>query len=289
MNEITVRSVLLNPYQNDKPLTPAMVLALWVIADAVDKLKLSDGYDSPVELTIPTAKLRNSETRSNNVWLRTCLDRLTGLKIGGNYRGNDWGAVILAEWRIEKAGAQARLFLPPSSVHALRSGDTFAKIEMQAAYRLQGHARILYGALADKKRLGQRHWIYDLDELRSILNVSDKKAYQRFNNLRFRVLDPAVDQINDFGTVSVKMTPMKVGRSIEAVRFDWEWKTLCEARETDEENNRLLIARRKGEETRDAPPLMEKAANDTKQDDVEDYLERKRQADEIMKAAGFKR
>ncbi|MEP3344903.1 MAG: replication initiation protein [Hyphomicrobiales bacterium] len=257
MSEISVRSVLLNPFQNDKPLTPAMVLSLWVIADAVDKLKLSSGHDHTVELTIPTSRLRGTEGRSDNAWLKVCLDRMTGLKIGGTYRGQEWGAVMLAEWRLEEGGTIARLFLPPSAIHALRAGDTFAKIETHAAYRLQGHARTLYGALSDKKRMGNKYWVFELDELRYLLNVGDKKSYKRFNNFRQWVLDPAIDQINDFGTVAVSMTPQKVGRSIVAVRFDWQWKSISDARETDEENERVAMARRKADIVRDMPPLSD--------------------------------
>jgi|TARA_R110002110_G_scaffold148035_2_gene339012 hypothetical protein len=257
MSEISVRSVLLNPFQNDKPLTPAMVLSLWVIADAVDKLKLSSGHDHTVELTIPTSRLRGTEGRSDNAWLKVCLDRMTGLKIGGTYRGQEWGAVMLAEWRLEEGGTMARLFLPPSAIHALRAGDTFAKIETHAAYRLQGHARTLYGALSDKKRMGNKYWVFELDELRYLLNVGDKKSYKRFNNFRQWVLDPAIEQINDFGTVAVSMTPQKVGRSIVAVRFDWQWKSISDARETDEENERVAMARRKADIVRDMPPLSD--------------------------------
>jgi len=257
MSEISVRSVLLNPFQNDKPLTPAMVLALWVIADAVDNLKLSSGHDHTVELTIPTSRLRGTEGRSDNAWLKVCLDRMTGLKISGTYRGQEWGAVMLAEWRLEDGGTMARLFLPPSAIHALRAGDTFAKIETHAAYRLQGHARTLYGALSDKKRMGNKYWVFELDELRYLLNVGDKKSYKRFNNFRQWVLDPAIEQINDFGTVAVSMTPQKVGRSIVAVRFDWQWKSISDARETDEENERVAMARRKADIVRDMPPLSD--------------------------------
>ncbi len=257
MSEITVRSVLLNPFQNDRPLTPAMVLSLWVIADAVDSLKLSEGHDHTVELTIPTSRLRGTEGRSDNTWLKVCLDRMTGLKISGTYRGQEWGAVMLAEWRLEEGGALARLFLPPSAIHALRAGDTFAKIETHAAYRLQGHARTLYGALSDKKRMGNKYWVFELDELRYLLNVGDKKSYKRFNNFRQWVLDPAVEQINDFGTVTVAMSPQKMGRSIIAVRFDWQWKSISSARETDEENERVVMARRKADEVRDMPPLSD--------------------------------
>ena len=267
-----------------------MVLSLWVIADAVDKLKLADGHDTTVELTIPTSKLRGTEGRSDNAWLKVCLDRMTGLKINGTYRGNDWGAVILAEWRLEQGGTLARLYLPPASIQALRAGDTFAKIETHAAYRLQGHARTLYGALADKKRMGNKYWIYELDELRYLMNVGDKKSYKRFNNFRQWVLDPAVEQINDFGSVAVTVTPQKVGRKIVAVRFDWKWKSISEARETDEENDRVAMARRKADAVRDMPPLSgDKLIENTsfKKEGTEE--ERAAFADKTMREAGFRR
>lgn len=41
------------------------------------------------------------------------------------------------------------------------------------------------------------------------------------------------------------------------MRFDWQWKSIDEARETDEENERPDIARRKSEMQRNAPPLTD--------------------------------
>ena len=45
--------------------------------------------------------------------------------------------------------------MPPAAIQAIRAPKTFAKIEITAAYRLKGHARRLYAALADKKHMGQ--------------------------------------------------------------------------------------------------------------------------------------
>ena len=233
-----------------------MVTALWVIGDELDNRRVAASIKDAVWLEIPSARLRGEGGRNDNVWLRECLTRLTGLKINGEYKGDPWGAVVIAEWHIEQGGAVTRVLIPPAAVKAIRAPETFAKIEAFAAYKLQGHARRLYAALADKKRMTQQHyWVFGVDELRSILGVEGRKSYERWSNFRQWVLQPAFDQVNDFGTVTVKMTPQKVGRSITAVRFDWQWKTIDEARETDEENERPDIARRKSELERDAPPL----------------------------------
>lgn len=70
------------------------------------------------------------------------------------------------------------------------------------------------------------------------------------------MLIPALEEINDFGTVTVKATPQKVGRS---VRFDWKWKSIDAARVTDEENARHRSARGKTGNG-SAPPLTDDAA-----------------------------
>lgn len=279
---LTINTALIAP-QADKPLTPAMVTALWVIADQIDRRGIKAAADDALWLDLPAKLLRGEGGRDDNVWLRECLDRLTGLKIAGEYRGDPWGAVIIAEWRIMQSGSLVRLLVPPAAINMLRAPETFAKVEAFAAYKLDGHARRLYAALADKKRLRQSHWVFGVDELRRLLGVDEKKAYARFNNFRMRVLTPSLDQINDFGTVNVKMTPEKVGRSVAAIRFDWQWKTIDEARVTDEENDRTDIARRKPDGPRDAPPLSEVGKAQQSQE------ERAAIADKIMKDAGFKK
>jgi plasmid replication initiation protein len=122
------------------------------------------------------------------------------------------------------------------------------------------------------------------------MNVGDKKAYKRFNNFRQRVLNPALEEINDFGTVNVTMIPLKVGRSVSRVKFKWDWKSISEARETDEENARLKIARRKTDTVRDMPPLSGNAVIDPPEfEHKQTPEERAKIAEEIMRDSPFKR
>ena len=254
MDHIAVSSAAL-ALRAEKPLTPAMVSALWEIAAVLDEERTPATVPNSVWLTIPTTRLRGPEARQDNVWLRECLERMTGLKLSGQHRGDEWGAVLVAEWHIIEGGSKARILIPPAGVHALRSPGNFVKIETTAAHRLPPHARRLYALLADRKRQREPYGQWSLDNLRGLLGVDEKRAYDRWNNLRQWVLDPAVDAINDFGTVRVKMTPVKSGRSIAAVRFDWHWKDPHEATETVAENERHSEARRKVQTTFDAPPL----------------------------------
>ena len=240
----------------DRTLTPAMTAMIWEIASALDAARVPMAPSDAVWLAVPSIQLRGEGGREDNVWLRECLDRLTGVKLSGEYKGDPWGAVVLAEWRIEEGGALVRLLIPPAGVQALRAPATFTKIEADAAHRLTGHGRQLYAILADKKRLGRPFWSFGLDELRDLMGVDGKKSYARFNNFRQWVLDPAVEAINDYGTVTVSMTPIKTGRSVTAVRFDWQWKDPRTASDTASENDRHGSARKRVQDADDAPPMI---------------------------------
>lgn len=234
-----------------------MISALWEIAAVLDEERIPATVPNAVWLTIPTARLRGPGARQDNVWLRECLERMTGLKLSGQYRNDEWIAVLLAEAHIIEGGAKVRLLIPPAGVHALRSPANFVKIETTAAHRLPPHARRLYALLADRKRQREPYAQWSVDNLRGLLGVDDKRSYDVWAQLAKRVLNPAVEAINDFGTVRVKMTPVKSGRSVAAVRFDWQWKDPHEAAETVAENERHSAVRRRAQDAVDAPPMIE--------------------------------
>lgn len=257
MDQITVSSAALT-MRADKPLTPAMIATIWEIAAVLDEQRIPATVPNAVWLEIATARLRGPGGRSDNVWLSECLRRLTGIQLAGENRSGEWGAVLVAEWHKTEGGSKVRILVPPAGVHALRSPGNFAKIEIEAAHRMPPHARRLYGLLADRKRQREPYAEWTLDALRGLLGVDDKRAYDDWFTFRRRVLDPAIEAINAFGTVAVTMKPKKHGRSVSGVRFDWKWKDPLSAADTLAENNRHSVARgREAPSPTDAPPLVE--------------------------------
>lgn len=245
-----------------------MLNVIWFLADKLDSMKIRDVPKNGLSVRVATKRLRNPEGRDDNAYLRTVLDRLLGIQLHGEYsikeegqerENRDWGAVLISQWEFQEGGSMVELLLPPAAIHALRAPHTFAKIEVMATYKLGGHARRLYAALADKKRMRQTYWEYSTNELRLLFDTRGK--YATWGDFRRYVLLPALDEINDFGTVSVKMTTRKEGRSIVGARFDWNWKDPHEATETMLENERHAIARRRQEDGRDMPPLSDDVQN----------------------------
>ena len=255
MTTITVPSSAI-ALRSEQPLTPALVSVVWETAAALDEQRSPATVPNYLWLKMLALRLREEGGRADNVWLRQCLDRLTGVKLSGEYRGDPWGAVVLAERRITEGGGVAQLLVPPLGVHVLRSPDNFTKIEATAAHRLTGHGQRIHAILADKKRLGRPSWTFDLAELRVLMGVDDRWAYDVWWQFQKRVLKPALEAMSDYGTVSVKISPQKRGRSVAAVRFDWRWKDPHDATETAIENERHSAARRKAQDNTDAPPMI---------------------------------
>ena len=272
---------MLIPSATNAEISPSMLNVIWFLADKLDSMKIRDVPKNGFSVRVPTKRLRNPEGRDDNAYLRTVLDRLLGIQLHGEYsikedgkerETRDWGAVLLSQWEFQEGGSMVELLLPPAAIHALRAPHTFAKIEVMATYKLGGHARRLYAALADKKRMRQTYWEYTIEELRLLFDT--KKKYPKWAKFNAHVLAPALEEINDFGTVSVKMTTRKEGRSIVGARFDWDWKDPHEATETMLENERHAMARRKREAARDMPPLSDEGENvpaDFDQGDFEDW------------------
>ena len=280
MDSITVSSSMLIPSAANAAINPSMLNVIWVLADKLDSMKIREVSKEGTIVRLPTARLRNPEGRDDNAYLKTVLKRLTGLQLEGEYSIKDegkerenrpWGAVLIAQWELQEGGSMVELLLPPAAVHALRAPQTFAKIEVMATYKLGGHSRRLYAALADKKRMRHPFWEYTIEELRLLFDTREK--YPKWAKFNAHVLTPALEEINDFGTVTVKMTPRKEGRSIVGVRFDWDWKDPHDAAETMLENERHATARRKDKDGREMPPLSddEKSRNDFDKADFEDW------------------
>lgn len=232
-----------------------MTAVVWEIAAILDERRVSADIPGAVWLDVSAHRLRGPTSRHDNAWLRECLRRLTGLEIAGEYRGAPWGAVLLAEWHLKRGEETARLLIPPAAVRALRSPETFVKVEAVAVHHLPGPGQRLYLLLADKKRLRQSHWTFEVEELREELGYETR--YRSWRKFRERVLLPAVEAINRFGTVTVRMKTIRYGRAIGAVRFDWKWKSLDEIRVTEEESKRSHPYAPPPPPAPDAPPLLQ--------------------------------
>lgn len=98
------------------------------------------------------------------------------------------------------------------------SGQLFAALKISSKY-----AKRIY-QLVSEWELGETK-TYNLDTLKLMLKLKDPagkepEQFQRISDLKAKVLDIAVRQINENTNLKISYTLLKQGRSFHAVRFD---------------------------------------------------------------------
>ena len=111
--------------RSDKPLTPAMVSAIWELASALDAARIPAEVDNSVWLEVPSRLLRGEDGRNDNVWLRECL--MLPMKIIER-------VIIKVNFNRHSLSLRIRLFRPPGAADPKRNPHTTANT--LAAFRL---------------------------------------------------------------------------------------------------------------------------------------------------------
>ena len=65
----------------------------------------------------------------------------------------------------------------------------------------------------------QRNIVYDIENLKHILMVTDKRTYDNFAALKRRILDPAMEEINKFTDLAIRYETINKGRKVVKIRF----------------------------------------------------------------------
>ncbi|WP_028301871.1 RepB family plasmid replication initiator protein [Oceanospirillum beijerinckii] len=104
-----------------------------------------------------------------------------------------------------------------------RLNKNFTRYRLQEIGELDSaHAIRLYEILVQYKAAGCREVL--VEDLKEMMQLEDR--YNKIAELKRRVIDPAVDQINKHTTLTVTYDQMKQGRKIVAFVFSFEQKSL---------------------------------------------------------------
>ncbi|MEU4836545.1 RepB family plasmid replication initiator protein [Streptosporangium sp. NPDC023615] len=94
--------------------------------------------------------------------------------------------------------------------------NPFTKYKKDEVLKLRGEYAIDIYHLA-KRHEGMNHWAMTLDDIREDLSLS--QSYSRINNLKSRVIDPAVKEISEKTDVIVTYENVKRGRTVTGLKF----------------------------------------------------------------------
>lgn len=104
----------------------------------------------------------------------------------------------------------------------LELGNNFAQFELYAAMKLTSeYAQLLYSYLSRHAWRGK--WVIDLGAFKEIMGANSK-SYEEFSNVRIRILEPAMEQINKFTDLDVSYATMGMGRKVTSLEFNIAFK-----------------------------------------------------------------
>ena len=140
-------------------------------------------------------------------------------------------ACWLAEAAYDKRTKEMRFrFTPRLKPYLIKLKKYYTRYRMINLIHLENcHSEAMYELLKQFENIGKRR--LDLEELRSILGLG--KKYPLYSNFRAKVLEPTVEEINQFTDISVSYKEEKKGRKVVAILFkiwaDVENKYLSDA------------------------------------------------------------
>lgn len=126
-------------------------------------------------------------------------------------------ACWLAEAAYDKKTKEMRFrFTPRLKPYLIRLKKYYTRYRMINLIHLENcHSEAMYELLKQFENIGQRR-IY-LDDLRNMLGLG--KKYPLYSNLRAKVLEPTVREINEYTDIAVSYEEIKEGRKIAALHF----------------------------------------------------------------------
>lgn len=142
--------------------------------------------------------------------------------IDGETGEEDWTAsTILASANIKHA--KCTYAYSPAMRRLLYSPSTYGKISMIVQARFQSsYALALYENCIRYQGLPNTKW-FPLEVFRKLMGVP-VSTYQIFRDLKKRVLDKAIEEVNNYSEIQVNYEVRKEGRQIKSIRFNLKEK-----------------------------------------------------------------
>lgn len=156
--------------------------------------------------------------------LAEAVDRLFDREVRFNHIDSATGqpAFTRSRWisqasYIDGAGALSLIFAPAVIPYLVRLEKRFTSYRLEEISRLtSSHAIRLYELLMQFKSTGWRE--FTVGEFRELMGI-ERHEYRLTNNLRVRVLNVAVNQINELTGYEVRVEDLRKGRKVVGFRF----------------------------------------------------------------------
>lgn len=117
-----------------------------------------------------------------------------------------------------KQGLITLVLNPQAEPYLLELKDFFTAFQLRNALNLDSKYSIRLYQLS-KSNIYRKSFVIELDDLKKKLKLT-QKSYNLFSNVRTKVLEPSIKEINQKTDISINIEYIKAGKSVNAIKFD---------------------------------------------------------------------
>ena len=144
--------------------------------------------------------------------------------------------VLITRITIDVPNGLYKFELQSTVVELLRNTDYFTKLPLQEFNPLQSkHSIVIYEWLKRYEKAPKIPQI-SIEELKKITGTKDKKTYDNYTNIRDKILNVAIGEINEHTPYDVSYsaikTPAKTRPKVTAIQFEFKHKEPSTVQET---------------------------------------------------------
>ena len=126
----------------------------------------------------------------------------------------------------------------------IASSKYFTRLEYESLNAIKSkYGLILYELIAKKANMRNKRAKMSLADIRDLLGVAPDK-YKQYSELRKRVLDRAVEEVNSKSPFTVKYSPIKTGRKITGILLQWQVGKVRKQIEKEEDYGEFGVPKR---------------------------------------------
>ncbi|MRR07683.1 MAG: RepB family plasmid replication initiator protein, partial [Deltaproteobacteria bacterium] len=172
--------------------------------------------------SLPLAKLRNvariqiKDSKHIQESLKELMSIVVDYNILGKDKQEEWGAFTLLS-EVKVTSGEVYYAFPPSIKNALLNPRMYARINIAITRGLSSkYSLALYEVARDYVNVSIPHMT--IKTFRNLMGL-DEGQYENFPDLRRRVIEPAIDEINLKTDLGIELEYIKDGRKVIGLKF----------------------------------------------------------------------
>ena len=161
--------------------------------------------------------------------VKNTFRNLIDIKIELEYE-DEWKIfTVIVDPTILKRDGTISFFISPNLLGLLKNSKHFLKYDISIlAYFNSAYSVRLYKILKDKLEINKKFnhqdkYVIELEEFKNLLQIPKSYIY---GNIKQKILDIAIKEINEYSDIKVDFEEIKKGRKVEKIAFSIEYKII---------------------------------------------------------------